>query len=285
MLSIVKAYAKINLALNVNERLENGYHNVDMVSIPLELHDVLEIEALPHGYETYITTDDENLPTDESNLSYKAYIKLREETKLKDNYMIHIHKRIPMCAGLGGGSSDAAAVINTVLKNSKIKISDQEKIRIGSKIGGDVAFCLFNKPARCRGIGEELDFFEMKHKYAVLLIKPHEGVSTAQAYNDFDKLEVKPVQSNIDLLIDALKNGNDEIIAQEMKNGLQECAIKLVPEIQDIIQTLKNDGFNMVMMSGSGSTVFALSKNPYALMKESKKFDKNKYRIVLTSTL
>lgn len=281
----VKAYAKINLALNVLNRRENGYHDIDMIMLPLELHDIIELDTLPNGYESYITSDDVSLPTDESNLSYKAFLKLRENFKIDKNYMIHIYKRIPISAGLGGGSADAAAVFNAILKMSKIKLGYQEMISITKTIGGDVPFCIYNRPARCRGIGEELEFFTLKKRYYVLLIKPQEGVITAQAYNDFDKLEVKPELSNIDKLIKALEEDDEETIVKEMKNGLQESAIKLVPEIKNIIDILKKDGFEMVLMSGSGSTVFAMSKNKSAIEKEAKKFDKKKYKIVVTHTL
>ena len=281
----IKAYAKINLAINVYDKLDNGYHNVDMVTIPLALHDILELESLPNGYESFITSDDDSLPTDESNLSSVAFNKLKEKLKLDKNVLIHIYKRIPMCAGLGGGSADAAAVINAILKASKIKIKEEELVSLASEIGGDVDFCLFNKPARCRGIGEKLEFFSLKKKYYVLLIKPNEGVSTAQAYQDYDKLDSKPEFSNIERLISGLQTGNEDIIVEEMKNGLQSSAIKIVPEIQNIIDTLKNDGFPMTMMSGSGSTVFCLSTNHHAISEEMKKLSRLNYSLILTTTL
>lgn len=281
----VKAYAKINLALNVFDKRSDGYHDVDMVMLPLELHDIIEIDTLPNGYESYITCDDTSLPTDESNLSYKAFLKLREKFDINKNFMIHVYKRIPISAGLGGGSADAAAVFNAITKKLKIKLEYPEIIDITKTIGGDVPFCMYNRPARCKGIGEELEFFTLKRRYYVLLIKPEEGVTTAQAYNDFDKLTVKPELSNIDALINALENDDDEVIAKEMKNGLQECAINLVPEIKNIIEILKKDGFNMVLMSGSGSTVFAMSKSKLAIEKEAKKIDKKKYKVVVTHTL
>lgn len=285
MITSIKAYAKINLALNVYDRKENGYHDVDMVTVPLELHDIIELETLPRGYETYITSDDASLPTDESNLSSIAFQRLKEEFGLDKNFMIHINKRIPMCAGLGGGSADAAAVINAMMRAAKMKIDPVRLVDIASTIGGDVAFCLFNRPARCRGIGERLDFFTMKKKYFVLLIKPLEGVSTGQAYHDFDALNPKPEQSDIPRLVKALEEGNEEIIAREMKNSLQMCAVRLVPEIQEIIDRLKEDGFPMTMMSGSGSTVFTLCSDPHKLMHEAKKFDRKNHMIVLTETL
>lgn len=281
----VKAYAKINLALNVYERKEDGYHNIDMVTIPLDLHDIIELELLPKGYESYITSDDDSLPTDESNLSNKAFRKMKEKFHIDKNVLIHIYKRIPMCAGLGGGSADAAAVINATLKAIKLKPSQDDLISLASSIGADVSFCLYNKPARCRGIGEKLDFITLKKRYHVLLIKPNEGVSTALAYQTFDELETKPQLSNIERLIEGLKIGDESIIAEEMKNSLQECAIKIVPEIKNIIDTLKKDGFPLTMMSGSGSTVFCMSLNHHAILEEYKKFSKLNYTVIVTQTL
>lgn len=281
----VKAYAKINLALNVYDRKEDGYHNIDMVTIPLDLHDIIELELLPKGYESYITSDDDSLPTDESNLSNKAFRKMKEKFHIDKNVLIHIYKRIPMCAGLGGGSADAAAVINATLKAIKLKPSQDDLISLASSIGADVSFCLYNKPARCRGIGEKLDFITLKKRYHVLLIKPNEGVSTALAYQTFDQLETKPQLSNIERLIEGLKIGDESIIAEEMKNSLQECAIKIVPEIKNIIDTLKKDGFPLTMMSGSGSTVFCMSLNHHAILEEYKKFSKLNYTVIVTQTL
>ena len=281
----VKAYAKINLALNVYDRKEDGYHNIDMVTIPLDLHDIIELELLPKGYESYITSDDDSLPTDESNLSNKAFRKMKEKFHIDKNVLIHIYKRIPMCAGLGGGSADAAAVINATLKAIKLKPSQEDLISLASSIGADVSFCLYNKPARCRGIGEKLDFITLKKRYHVLLIKPNEGVSTALAYQTFDELETKPQLSNIERLIEGLKIGDEKIIAEEMKNSLQECAIKIVPEIKNIIDTLKKDGFPLTMMSGSGSTVFCMSLNHHAILEEYKKFSKLNYTVIATQTL
>lgn len=281
----IKAYAKINLALNVYDKRDDGYHNIDMVAIPLALHDIIELETLPRGYETFITSDDASLPTDESNLTFIALNRLREHYQIKQNFMMHIYKRIPMNAGLGGGSANAAAVMNVLLKLIKEKPSYEKLIQIARSTGGDVAFCLFNKPARCKGIGEELEFIKVKKKYYILLIKPMEGVSTARAFNDYDNLDPKPEKSNIARLVEALEKGDDEVIAQEMKNGLQESAAKLVPEIVTLVNKLKEDGFPLSMMSGSGSTVFAMSTDKKKILEESKKFDKEKYQIIITSTL
>ena len=118
---MVKAYAKVNVALNINGKFENGYHDIDTVILPLELHDRIEFEILPNNFDTMITTDDRSLPTDESNLIYKAYKVLKDRFNFDTKFRIHAHKSIPVSAGLAGGSADAAATMNTIIKMLKIK--------------------------------------------------------------------------------------------------------------------------------------------------------------------
>lgn len=281
---MVKAHAKINVALNVNEKLENGYHNVDMVMLPLELHDRIEFEFLPPEYETTITCDDLSLPCDESNLIVKAFKVLEKHYDIKKKFRIHTHKIIPLSAGLGGGSADAAVVINTVLKMLKISPSQEELISLAKEVGADVPYCLFNKPARCKGIGEKLDFIDVKKKYGVLIVKPKKGVSTAAAYSTYDNLPEKEF-SNIEELIDGLKEGNDEVVAKNMQNGLEKASMLLIDDIAEIKNKLLQDGFKMVLMSGSGSSVFALSTDIKSLQNEALKFDMAKYYVKLTYTL
>ena len=285
MITSIKAYAKINICLNVLDKLENGYHNVDLITIPLVLHDILELERLPKGYETFITSDDISIPTNESNLSWIAFRKLKEKYHFDDNFLIHIYKRIPMSAGLAGGSSNAAAVINVLRKKLKLPTTEQDLVDLGLSIGADVPFCIFNKPARCQGLGEKLTFINLKKKYHVLLIKPNQGISTAEAYKAFDNLEIKPELCNIEKVIEALENGDDELLAKEMNNNLLPCAVNMVPEIASIIERLKNDGLPLTMMSGSGSTVFSLSTNYRLLEKEADLFDDDNHTVILTSTL
>lgn len=281
---MVKAYAKVNVALNVNEKLENGYHDIDTVILPLELHDRIEFEVLPNGFDTMITSDDISLPTDESNLIYKAFKILKDQYKFNASFRIHAHKCIPISAGLAGGSADAAATLNTLIKMLKIKISKEELIELAKKVGSDVPYCLFNKPSRCKGIGENLEHIKVKNKYYVLLIKPKQGMSTAEAYKNYDALENKEY-SNIDLLLEGLAKGKDDIVAQEMKNGLEKPTIQAVKEIEFIKNKLIEDGFAMSMMSGSGSTVFAMSTSLKQIQKEAAKFDSKKYYVKITNVL
>lgn len=279
---MVKAFAKINVALNINEKLDNGYHSIDTIILPLQLHDRIEIEELQNGFDTMITCDDVSLPTDESNLVVKTVNILREHFKFKNNFRIHVHKCIPISAGLAGGSADAAATMNTIIKMLHIKTTKEEMIEVAKRIGSDVPYCLFNKPSRCKGMGEELTEIQVKNKYYVLLIKPKKGIVTAEAYKKYDEIKDKEY-SDIDNLILALKNGDEKIIANEMKNGLEKPAIEMVEDIKIIKNQLIKDGFNMTLMSGSGSTVFALSSSFKDLQKESCKFDSKKYYVKLTS--
>ena len=281
---MVKAYAKVNVALNVNEKLENGYHDIDTVILPLELHDRIEFEILPNNFDTMITSDDRSLPTDESNLIYKAYKVLKERYNFNTKFRIHAHKCIPVSAGLAGGSADAAATLNTLIKMLKIKISKEELIELAKKVGSDVPYCLFNKPSRCKGIGENLEHIKVKNKYYVLLIKPKQGMSTAEAYRNYDNLENKEY-SDIDLLLEGLAKGDDEIVAKEMKNGLELPTKQAVKEIDEIKNKLIEDGFNMSLMSGSGSKVIALSTSLKHIQKEASKFDAKKYYVKVTNIL
>ncbi len=282
---MVKAHAKINVALNIDEnKLANGYHNIDSIMLPLELHDRIEFEFLPAYFDTMITCDDVSIPTDESNLIVKAFNVMKERFGFKQSFRIHVHKIIPISAGLGGGSADAAAVINTLIKMLKLKVSEEELIEIAKKVGSDVPYCLFNKPSRCKGIGEKLEPISIKNKYHVLLIKPKTGMSTAEAYKKYDEIEEKEF-SNIEVLIEALKKGDEEKIASEMKNGLEKPTMNEIVQVREIKEQLIKDGFKMVMMSGSGSTVFAMSKSLKELQKEAQKFENKGHYIKITNIL
>ncbi len=280
----VKAHAKINLALNVKEKREDNYHDIDMVMLPLELHDRIDFDFLSSDVGTVITSDDLSLPSDESNLTFKAFRIVKDHFHIQKKFRIHVHKKIPLCAGLGGGSADAAAVIKTILQMMKIYPSKEELIAIGKEVGADVPFALFNQPARCRGIGEQLEFFSIKEHYNCLIIKPQMGVQTKEAYTLFDQMEQEQ-KSDIDRLIQGLEKGNETWIKEEMINQLEKPAIQLIPEIGKIKNQLIQDGFPLSLMSGSGSSIFALSTNLKALQNEMLKFDSQKVYMKLTNIL
>ena len=274
---VFKAFAKINLAIDVLDKREDGYHNIDLICVPVELHDFVEIEEYKSKYGTYVTSDDPGLICDESNLVYVAYRAMKKEYNFDSGLRIHIHKKIPTMAGLAGGSADAAAVINGLKKMKKLNITDEKMIEIASSIGSDVPYCLFNKAARVQGKGEKLTPIKLKEAYYVLLVKPQQGLSTKDVYIQSDSCyKDKP---NIKELIEGLEEGDEEKIKANMKNGLQHAAIELLPEIGELISRLNAEGLEMTMMSGSGSSVFSLSKNLKLLQKIASKFKNEGYDV------
>ena len=281
---IVKAYAKINLALKDKGKNKDGYHDLDMIMLPLELHDSIDISLLPDIYETYVTCDDFSLETGEYNLCSIAVRKMKEKFKINKSFRIHIHKNIPIGAGLGGGSANAAAVIRAIKDLLKLHISEEDELSIAKSIGADVPFCLYNIPSRSEGIGEKLTPIIVKKDYYVLIIKPKRGLSTKEVYSKYDEVGSSS-NPQVDKLIETLKQGNTDDIPNCFGNDLEKASISLLPEIQDIKDLLKNCGFNIVLMSGSGSSVFALSENKHMVEKEAKILEKKGYNVFVTKML
>ena len=153
---IIKAQAKLNLAIDLIGKRNDGYHDIDMISIPLELHDCLEIDEISFGNETFITADDVSLVCDKSNTVHKAFNIMKERYDIKKPYRIQIYKNIPTQAGLAGGSADAACLINGLNYSKKLNVSKEELAKIGLEIGADVPYCIYNVPARVQGIGDKI---------------------------------------------------------------------------------------------------------------------------------
>ncbi len=280
---IIKAHAKINLAINIVGKRDDGYHDLDMIMLPLDLHDAIDITVLPSKFETYITCDDFSLEVNEYNLCYITVKKMKEKYGIDKSFRIHIHKQIPIGAGLGGGSSNAAAVINGIKNLLKLNLSYPEEIELAKSIGADVPFFLNNIPARVRGIGEKIEPIHIKNKYFVLLIKPQKGLSTKEVYRKYDEVS-SGAHADILNLIKALNDGQ-EILKDYMGNDLEKASISLLPDIQFIKDRLISDGFENVMMSGSGSAVFAISTDHAKMEKEFKKLDKLGLNVLLTKVL
>lgn len=279
---IIKAHAKINLAINVVGKKEDGYHDLDMVMVPVELHDSIHIEVLPSNFETYVTCDDFSLEVNEYNLCSITIKKMKEKYNINKSFRVHIHKNIPIGAGLGGGSSNAAAVINAIKTLLKLDIPYEEEIELAKSIGADVPFFLKNNPARVEGIGEKLTPIKIKNKYYVLLIKPKNGLSTKDVYAKYDEVG-SDKHADVDNLIKALENGEE--LKEFMGNDLEKASITMLPVIQDIKKLLLDDGFENVLMSGSGSSVFATSTNRTMVEKEYRKLEKMGLNVYLTKVL
>jgi 4-diphosphocytidyl-2-C-methyl-D-erythritol kinase len=277
----VKSCAKINLALQITGKREDGYHTLRMINLPLDLHDVIEITPLS-GTDSYITCDDIRLMGLRANLCTRALQALRDRYGFKENFRIHIHKEIPFAAGLGGGSSNAAAVLLALNSMLKLKLSKEELAEIGLTLGSDVPFFLDPKPSVLEGIGEKITPISVKKKYICLLVKPDEGLSTKDVYAACDNAPREKI--NIDAVIQALADGDDKAIAMNRGNDLYPPAKELLPLIGRLAEELAF-AFPISGMTGSGSCLFALTTDFKKAKEAEKHYEKAGYITRLTHVL
>lgn len=273
----VPAYAKINLGLNIVGRRHDGFHEIDTLMLPITLCDDLEIELLPHGYQNLVTADEESLHHNPQNLVYLALELLKKKYQFRESFHVHIKKNIPLAAGLGGGSADAAAIIKTVIELLQLKPHADDIKEICQQIGSDVYFFIANTPCRAQGLGSELTPIKVKCPYHLLLVKGDEQLSTKDVYRLSD--QKRGPNCNIDKLIFALENDDFPQLAKEAKNALEPAATNIVPEIVRVKEQLVDLGFELVSLSGSGPTVFALTKNKLLLNKAYLRLKKGKYHV------
>ena len=278
----IRSFAKINISLNITKKRDDGFHELDSVMLPISLHDSLVVSKLNNANDNFVTVDDFSIGTFSYNLATFAIEKLQSIYHFNDKFRILIHKVIPIQAGLGGGSSNAAFTLKAVNSMLKLGATDEELIGLGKTLGCDIPFFIKCKPARVQGIGEVLTPINVKNNYYVLIIKPELGCSTKEVYALSDTMNLKTC--NIDNVIKALENGDDELLAQNISNALQEPAIQLVPAIQTIIDDLHDLGLNMVQVTGSGSAVFALSTDKKLLTSVLKKLE-DKYEVEIAKVL
>jgi len=251
-----RAFAKINLCLDVVRRREDGYHELNMIMVPIDFYDIVEINI---SEEMSLKTNAGYLPIDDKNTVIKAIQVLREEYGFKENFEITLTKHIPTQAGLAGGSADGAAAMRIVKKLLNLEIDDKKMNELAKKVGADVPFCIHSRPAVVTGIGENLEYFDLTSDFIVFLVKPNRGVSTKMAFEmlNFEKC------SHPDALAmkEALIHQDYNAMLNQLGNSLEESAYRLVPQIANIRQELINFGFDGALMSGSGSTVFGITKN------------------------
>ena len=278
----IRSFAKINISLNITKKREDGFHELDSVMLPISLHDSLVITKVAPTSDNFVTVDDFSIGTFSYNLATLSIEKLQSIYHFEDKFRILIHKVIPIQAGLGGGSSNAAFTMKAVNSLLKLGATDEELIEIGKTLGCDIPFFIKCKPARVQGVGEVLTPISIKNNYYVLLVKPELGCSTKEVYALSDTMDLKT--ANIENVIKALEEGNDDLLAENISNALQDPAIKLVPNIQAIIDELKENGLKMVQVTGSGSAVFALSTNKKELKNVFKKLE-DRYQVELAKIM
>ena len=268
-----KSYAKINIALNITKIRDDGFHELDMVMVPLKIHDSVQISELKGKKDNFVVMDDFSIKFGHTNIAETALKAVLKKEKIKDKkFLVFIHKLIPVQAGMGGGSSNAAATMKVANKFLKLNMSNETMLELAKPIGSDVPFFIESKPARCRGKGEIAEPITIKNNYHVVIVKPEEGCSTKEVYAKFDTMpNYNP--ANIDNVIKALAEGDDELLEKSIGNSLEKPAYELVPEIKVIVDKLKAKGLKIVMMTGSGSAGFGLSTDKKLIKRIAKEME------------
>lgn len=260
----LKALAKINLVLDVLRRREDGYHEVKMIMQTIGLHDDLEIrKTKTPGIQ--VKTNLYYLPTNENNLVYKAAKFLMDEFQIQDGVSIQLKKRIPVAAGMAGGSSDGAAVLWGINQMYGLGLSMQALMERGVRLGADVPYCIQRGTALAEGIGEKLSVLPPMPKCTILIAKPGISVSTKFVYENLHANDLKPEQHpDVDSMIEAMRQKDLGLLCSRMGNVLETVTIPAYPVINEIKRTMMDNGAIGSMMSGSGPTVFGIFDSPVA---------------------
>jgi 4-diphosphocytidyl-2-C-methyl-D-erythritol kinase len=251
-----KAQAKINLTLDVLYKRPDGYHEVEMVMQTVDLSDHLTFVDSEQDAITLSCTAP-YIPLDQRNLVYQAAQLMKNTFGVQKGVRIHIDKRIPVAAGLAGGSSDAAATLRGLNHLWKLGLSLDELAELGAKIGSDVPFCIYGGTAIARGRGERIERLPLAAPTWVVLVKPPIAVSTADVYG---KLRVEEIEQHPDTaaMVRALRTGDVREIAAGLGNVLERVTFQMHPEVERLKQQLLKFGAVGALMSGSGPTLFAL---------------------------
>lgn len=255
----LSANAKINLTLDILGTREDGYHEVAMIMQEISLHDTLSMGKINQGISLTIVIEGQQgtLPADESNLCWKAAALVQKEYNLQEGVEIHLTKRIPMAAGLAGGSADAAAVLKGMNHLFRLGMTEARLCELGARLGSDIPFCIMGGTMLATGRGEVLTRLPSFPRLSVVLAKPPVGVSTAWAYKTYDAGYDGPHPDN-EAMLEAIHGGDAHKAAGLLCNVLEGVTETEHPVIADYKRLMMEHGAMASMMSGSGPTVFGL---------------------------
>lgn len=251
-----KAPAKINLSLDVLHKREDGYHEVEMVMTMVDLADRIEMQELPRDT-IIISSQAGYIPLDEKNLAFQAARLIKDKYEVKHGVYIHLDKKIPVAAGLAGGSSDAAATLRGLNRLWQLNIPERDLQELGSELGSDVPFCISGGTAVARGRGEKLEPIDSPPQCWVILAKPPINVSTSEIYGKLVAKEILKSPST-PAILEAIRSKDFDKLCDGLGNVLEEVTLKLYPEVRHLKECMQRLGADGVLMSGSGPTVFGL---------------------------
>jgi 4-diphosphocytidyl-2-C-methyl-D-erythritol kinase len=278
----IRAYAKINLTLDIIGKREDGYHLLRMIMQNVDLYDEIDIEKIESGI--IIEVDKPYIPIDEKNLAYKAAKIFMNEFNISKGVKIKITKNIPVAAGMAGGSTDAAAVLRAMKDLFEINVEESKLMELGLKLGADIPFCIKGGTALCEGIGEIITALKSFKDHIVVIVKPNFGLSTKDVYKEIEieKIFKHPKTEEV---IQAIEENNVEFVSENLMNVLENVSLKKHKILRDIKSTMLNQGALGALMTGSGPTVFGIFDN---IDKAEKCFEyfKSKYdQVYLSKTI
>ena len=247
-----KSYAKINLTLDVIEKRQDGYHNIDGIMQMIDLYDEVEVK---NSDKFEITSNSKDIPLDERNLVYKVYKVLKEKYKFNERFSIRIEKNIPVSAGIAGGSTNSAVVIEMIDEILGLNMSLDDKKQIGKSVGADIPYLLVGKTARTRGIGDELEILDSLPTTDILIVNNGVEIATPYVYSN---IVPSGNSDRIDKLINVYKNKNYDEFFKGLYNVMEKVSISYCPEIQNIKDKMYEFNCIKSLMSGSGPTVFGI---------------------------
>lgn len=272
---IIKSYGKINLSLDVVRKREDGYHDIDTIMQRISLYDNLHIKRIS-GDDLIIKSNNKLVPLDNTNLVYKGWEKLKKYKKESTGIEIFIDKKIPMAAGLAGGSTNVASFMAVLNKIWNLNLKNEELMQIGKTIGADVAYFFDGRTCRAQGIGEILTPIKEFKGYNVLIVNNGKDISSKYVYTN-----IKPSGQNDKMtkVIEAIEENNLEKLQKYGYNNMEEVSFNLYKDIEIIKKDMLEKGADFSLMSGSGPTVFGIFEDLDKLYKAEKYF-KEKYKNV-----
>lgn len=266
---LIKAYAKINLYLDVIGKRGDGYHNIESIMQTISLHDELLFELKDKEIE--IKSEPENFVEIENNLIFKAAILLKNKYNVKKGVSVSLRKNIPVGAGLGGGSADAAGTLVglNILWDLNLPIS--ELLKLGIELGSDVPFCILGGTCFVEGKGEKLTKIKPIPSCRIVVVNPGFEISTKEIYQKFDE-EENFASLSINGIMTAFDRSDFNGICENMANSMENIVFRKFPELKEFKKTAKNNAFEGALMSGTGSTMFAITQSEEKAKKIAAKF-------------
>lgn len=276
----IRAYAKINIGLKILSKRPDGYHNIETIFHRINLYDEMEVFE---NNKIILETNLADLPTDENNICIRAFKFFKETFNIKSGIKIILQKNIPLGAGLGGGSSDAATLLKTLPEVFNLKLDQNQLFNIAKQLGADVPYFLGNGTAYATGIGDHLEYFELPIPYWIITITPRINISTKWAY---ENLTVKNYITGSNISSDQLKKNiaNKIFLKTNIINDFEELVFRHFPLIQSIKENLYFLGADFALLSGSGATVFAFVSDVSVVKNIYNKY-KDQYKVSITEPL